>query len=199
MENNTQFNHTLPDHVGVTLAGSCTYLGSGSSDWTPDAWIQSRKSLINMGDSSWHDPFREQVALGLNGSEFTASDQFGFIYPDGLWTGTSIGTSISRCEAYKAGLNPGTFKPVFHADFVENVANLKPTNESLYNFVHTYGTHYVISMLMGGVSTYTLEMDTHVMRNLTNQGCNIGAAVALGTIKDQSRATSPVTHITRII
>ena len=69
MENNTQFNHTLPDHVGVTLAGSCTYLGSGSSDWTPDAWIQSRKSLIDMGDPSWHDPFREQVALGLNGSE----------------------------------------------------------------------------------------------------------------------------------
>lgn len=161
----------VPDDVTIVPTPSCSYTSEFVSATSAYDYQQSLQKQVTFSESAGFDMF---------GESFTASHTFQSWFSDENNSSSAYLTSVASCTAYFAELPSFVWNPQFTTNFIGAVEQL--SNETAFEFVEAFGTHYVSSMNMGGNSLFYYEFDQESLSTLsqTYSSSEIAGGVELG-------------------
>ena len=156
--------YSIPDGTTVNDAQSCSFSFSSGITKNTGSYMDSLKVHVDASFKGW-------------GASFSASTD----YQD-METSTQNGKTVfvssqARCEAYGASINDAEFTD----DFIDTVSYLpdvlnSSTQGTYISFIHEYGTHVLISLMMGGRYGVRSEFKTSDYSSLASSGINVKAS-----------------------
>lgn len=161
----------VPDDVSIVPTPSCSYTSEFVSATSAYDYQQSLQKQVTFSESAGFDLF---------GESFTASHTFQSWFSEENNSSSAYLTSVASCTAYFAELPTFVWNPQFTTNFIGAVEQL--SNETAFEFVEAFGTHYVSSMNMGGNSLFYYEFDQESLSTLSQKysSSEIAGGVELG-------------------
>eukprot|EP00948_MAST-09A_sp_MAST-9A-sp1_P003743 g3743.t1 len=162
----------VPNDITVSPTGACTYESVFSEVCSAAAYQHSLDSSV--GAST-------KFPLFGGDWEFSGSSDYKTVYDDSSSSHEVFFSSSSQCEFYTAKLPPPFIIPELDPTFIKAVDTLLDdgTNESLVEFVQTYGTHYTKQITMGAKATLLFSLEESAYAQFSSSGYDISAAMGV--------------------
>eukprot|EP00112_Aurelia_sp_Birch-Aquarium-sp1_P022331 Seg626.10 transcript_id=Seg626.10/GoldUCD/mRNA.D3Y31 product="Vitelline membrane outer layer protein 1" protein_id=Seg626.10/GoldUCD/D3Y31 len=167
--------YSIPDHTDGTKQISCTMTASAETLKTE---TQYKDTLAAKASAS------VKAGGGVWSASFAASTEYNRVSEQLKTNQKSVIKSESTCTVYGASLN--TFPPPkFTENFFNNLKALGKENPDYYNFLDTFGTHFVKGITMGSRYSKMQTMSKENEEKLQKEGIDVdvtASASLIGTV-----------------